>query len=405
MESNELTQTLLTEKQTGTYGVVYRGTLNGMHDVAIKVVEDEEELSSQETEDIDPEVQFLQRVRHKNVVWFFGFGSLPSPFLVFEYMDEGDLSKWLWGQKQESRAWVTRLRLLRDAAAGMAYLHEKQHSIHRDLKSGNILLARTKRSGELVAKIADFGMARILKQRKEEFEDIPSTSQLHSTNSSSSNVESQFDRQNTQAWVNMMTTEKGTAQWMAPEIVRSVYAGKERTDLTQAIDSYAMGIILWETMSLDAPWRHLKRYFEVFERVLKGERPALRKDCVENAPEGYVKIMLELQSEKVEDRPSFSVLRDWLENTLRSKYGDDEKTLSIKISSSSSSSLRVPGPPSIDSRFGNSLSGQGYGNSSDTYGSGMSDLFSSIRSRGGGNAENNTEEETTKTSEKGIELT
>ena len=57
MESNELTQTLLTEKQTGTYGVVYRGTLNGMHDVAIKVVEDEEELSSQETEDIDPEVE------------------------------------------------------------------------------------------------------------------------------------------------------------------------------------------------------------------------------------------------------------------------------------------------------------------------------------------------------------
>ena len=261
----------------------------------------------------------------------------------------------------------------------------------------------TKRSGELVAKIADFGMARILKQRKEEFEDIPSTSQLHSTNSSSSNVESQFDRQNTQAWVNMMTTEKGTAQWMAPEIVRSVYAGKERTDLTQAIDSYAMGIILWETMSLDAPWRELKRYFEVFKRVLKGERPALRKDCVENAPEGYVKIMLELQSEKVEDRPSFSVLRDWLEKTLRSEYGDVEETLSIKISSSSSSSLPGPGPPSIDSRFGNSLGRQEYGNSSDSYGSGMSDLFSSIRSKGG-NAENNTEEETSKTSEEGIEL-
>ena len=68
----------------------------------------------------------------------------------------------------------------------------------------------------------------------------------------------------------------------------------------------------------------------------------MRKDCVENAPEGYVKIMLELQSEKVEDRPSFSVLRDWLEKTLRSEYGDVEETLSIKISSSSSSSLPDP---------------------------------------------------------------
>ena len=197
-----------------------------------------------------------------------------------------------------------------------------------------------------------------------------------------------------------MTTEKGTAQWMAPEIVRSVSAGKESTDLTQAIDSDAMGIILWETMSLDAPWRELKRYFEVFKRVLKGERPALRKDCVENAPEGYVKIMLELQSEKVEDRPSFSVLRDWLEKTMRSEYGDVEETLSIKISSSSSSSLPGPGPPSIDSRFGNSwvdkstvqqwFVRQWYERS-----------VHSIRSAGG-NAENNTEEETSKTSEEGI---
>ena len=374
-----------------------------MHDVAIKVVEDEEELSSQKTEDIDPEVQFLQRVRHKNVVWFFGFGSHPSPFLVFEYMDQGDLSKWLWGQKQESRKWVTRLRLLRDAAAGMAYLHDKQKSIHRDLKSGNILLARTKRSHELVAKIADFGMARILKQRTEELEDMPSTSPRLTTNSSSNG--SQFGTQNTQEWVNMMTTEKGTAQWMAPEIVRSVYAGKEKTDLTQAIDSYAMGIILWETMCLDAPWRELKRYFEVFKRVLKGERPALRKDCVENAPEGYVKIMLELQSEKVQDRPSFSALRDWLENKLKSEFSDniDDKILSVTISSSSSSF--GPGPPSIDSRFGNSLGGE-YGNSSDTYGSGMSSLFSSVRSAGG-NAEGDTTEETSetsKTSEGGIEI-
>ena len=48
----------------------------------------------------------------------------------------------------------------------------------------------TKRSGELVEKIADFGMARILKQRKEEFEDMPSTPQLHSTNCPRTNLNS-----------------------------------------------------------------------------------------------------------------------------------------------------------------------------------------------------------------------
>jgi len=371
-----------------------------MHDVAIKVVDDEDELSSNNNEDIDPEVQFLQRVRHKNVVWFFGFGSRPSPFLVFEYMDRGDLSGWLWNQKQADRDWGTRLCLLRDAAAGMAYLHEKQNSIHRDLKSGNILLARTKRSKILVAKIADFGMARILKQRKDDQESIDSSSSTALSFSQGNGIK----KLNTSQWETMMTTEKGTAQWMAPEIVRSVYAGKEKTELTQAIDSYAMGIIMWETMSLDAPWRELKRYFEVFKRVLKGERPPLRKKCVELAPEGYVKIMLELQSERVEKRPTFSALRDWLNRTLKSdeKYAsrdddnDDACIVDVTVK-------HVPGPPSIDGHFGNSLrhgdnKTQNYGNSSDTFGSGLSSLFGSFRCTGNGNS---ADDENTTTKENG----
>jgi serine/threonine protein kinase len=44
----------------------------------------------------------------------------------------------------------------------MAYLHAiSPPIIHRDLKSPNVLLHRSK-AGELVAKVADFGVAQVL---------------------------------------------------------------------------------------------------------------------------------------------------------------------------------------------------------------------------------------------------
>lgn len=46
---------------------------------------------------------------------------------------------------------------LQDIARGLSYLHRRQHVVQRDLKARNILI-----DGSLNAKIADFGLSRVL---------------------------------------------------------------------------------------------------------------------------------------------------------------------------------------------------------------------------------------------------
>ena len=88
----------------------------------------------------------------KNLVMFFGGGVKDNGdgFVVMEFMNKGDMSSLLWCQDELS--WDIRLKLLTDAANGMCYLHDDMNSIHRDLKSANILLALNN-SKNLVAKI------------------------------------------------------------------------------------------------------------------------------------------------------------------------------------------------------------------------------------------------------------
>lgn len=97
---------------------------------------------------------------HPNVVPVYDFGSdeaLGLDYLVMELLRGSDLASRLAriGPPDLSAA----LRILIEAARGVAVGHQ-QGIIHRDIKPGNIFLARTP-SGDVQVRVVDFGIAKV----------------------------------------------------------------------------------------------------------------------------------------------------------------------------------------------------------------------------------------------------
>lgn len=88
------------------------------------------------------EIKLMSALRHENVVEFIGVSVSDTEdqelYLVTELMQNGSLSD-LFAKKKYNMPWPLRLRLIQDAACGMAYLHSR-NLIHRDLKSQNLLV-------------------------------------------------------------------------------------------------------------------------------------------------------------------------------------------------------------------------------------------------------------------------
>ncbi|PNX83916.1 cysteine-rich receptor-like protein kinase 2-like protein, partial [Trifolium pratense] len=125
----------------GGFGDVYKGTLKNGNVVAVKKLVLGK--SSKIDNDFESEVKLISNVHHRNLVRLLGCCSKNQErILVYEYMANSSLDKFFFGTAKE-----------------LAYLNEEFHIsiIHRDIKTGNILL-----DDNLHPKIADFGLARLL---------------------------------------------------------------------------------------------------------------------------------------------------------------------------------------------------------------------------------------------------
>ncbi|KAL8100692.1 hypothetical protein AgCh_032809 [Apium graveolens] len=108
------------------------------------------------------EIAVLTKVRHRHLVGILGYcldGN--ERLLVYEYMPQGPLSRYLFNWKEEGLKpleWSKRLTIALDVARGVEYLHglAQQSFIHRDLKPSNILLG-----DDMRAKVANFGLVRL----------------------------------------------------------------------------------------------------------------------------------------------------------------------------------------------------------------------------------------------------
>ncbi|KAL2333162.1 hypothetical protein Fmac_014375 [Flemingia macrophylla] len=142
----------------GGFGDVYKGTLKNGKVVAVKKLVLGK--SSKMEDDFEGEVKLISNVHHRNLVRLLGCCSKGQErILVYEYMANSSLDKFLFGNKKSSLNWKQRYDIILGTARGLAYLHEEFYVsiIHRDIKTSNILL-----DDDFQPKIADFGLARLL---------------------------------------------------------------------------------------------------------------------------------------------------------------------------------------------------------------------------------------------------
>ncbi|KAK3410904.1 hypothetical protein EUGRSUZ_J02935 [Eucalyptus grandis] len=188
----------------GTYGSVYHGVLHDQ-EVAIK------RMTATKTREFLAEMKVLCKVHHANLVELIGYAATNDElFLIYEYSQKGSLKNHLHDPQskgQTSLSWIMRLQIVLDAARGLEYIHEhaKNHYVHRDIKTSNILL-----DGSFRAKISDFGLAKLVGKTGEGEASV--------------------------------TKVVGTFGYLAPEYLSNGLA-------TTKSDVYAFGVVLFEIIS------------------------------------------------------------------------------------------------------------------------------------------------------------
>jgi len=161
----------------GSYGCVIEVSVDGTI-CAAKVIHEilVEEVGKKDFE--ATEKMFLNecanssRILHPNVVQFLGIYYPPPkdklPWLIMEMMYT-NLTSLIEKYKTTDLPLHIKLSILVNTSQGLQYLHSRD-IIHRDLSSNNVLLTK-----HMVAKIADFGMAKMIMPDFRKYTQAPGT--------------------------------------------------------------------------------------------------------------------------------------------------------------------------------------------------------------------------------------
>ncbi|EXC20511.1 putative receptor-like protein kinase [Morus notabilis] len=143
----------------GGYGTVYKGKLPDGSLVAVKLLNE----SKSNGEEFINEVASIGRTSHVNIVTLLGFCyERTNRALVYEYMPNGSLDKFIFTQESSSTnrhlEWKTLYEIAIGIARGLEYLHRGCNTriLHLDIKPQNILL-----DDGFCPKISDFGLAKL----------------------------------------------------------------------------------------------------------------------------------------------------------------------------------------------------------------------------------------------------
>ncbi|KAL4579374.1 hypothetical protein LXL04_015517 [Taraxacum kok-saghyz] len=185
----------------GGFGSVYEGVIKDGTKIAVKQLEG----IGQGKKEFRAEVSIIGGIHHHHLVRLKGFCAEGAHrLLVYEYMANGSLDRWIFKKKKTEFLldWDTRYNIAVGTAKGLAYLHEDcdVKIVHCDIKPENVLIDANFR-----AKVSDFGLAKLMTRE-----------QSH-----------------------VFTTLRGTRGYLAPEWITN-YAISEKSDV------YSFGMVLLE---------------------------------------------------------------------------------------------------------------------------------------------------------------
>lgn len=268
----------------GGMGVVYQATqLSLGRTVALKMILGGAAVGDDAKRRFRREAEAVARLHHPNIVQIHELGEWEGlPYFSLEWVDGGSLDQWLAGKPLPPRAAADLAGKLADAVA-----EAHRHGIlHRDLKPANVLLQKTTKSEstirgsdanrrppssatpplsspEVIPKITDFGLAKLLDDESMEGPEATKTGAV-----------------------------LGTPSYMAPEQA----SGRVR-EIGPACDIYSLGAMLYEFLTGRPPFQGVTPMDTVLQ-VLSTEPvpprrlvPAIPRDleticlkCLEKSP-------------------------------------------------------------------------------------------------------------------------
>ncbi|XP_067843657.1 mitogen-activated protein kinase kinase kinase 20-like isoform X1 [Heptranchias perlo] len=247
----------------GSFGSVYRA----------KWLTQDREVAVKKLLKIEKEAEILSVLSHRNIIQFYG-AVLESPNygIVTEYAPGGSLYDYLSSAESEEMDMDQIMTWATDIAKGMHYLHMDApiKVIHRDLKSRNVVIA-----ADRMLKICDFGASR-----------------FHSHTTHMSLV--------------------GTFPWMAPEVIQSL-------PVAETCDTYSYGVVLWEMLTREVPFKGLEGLQVAWLVVEKNERLTIPSGC----PASFAELLHQCWETDPKKRPNFKQILGILEiMSLDSKLPD-----------------------------------------------------------------------------------
>ena len=261
MESNLNFYTNLDFKEQlgeGAYGTVHRVIFTkpymGYKEAAAKNV------SQLRREEVD----IMRKLDHPNIVKFIAlYSNGPVNIILLEYAENGSLFDYLTDNNKPLSEYLRR-KWAKEVALAVQYLHRHKY-LHRDIKPSNCLL-----SEDNTLKLCDFGLAR------------------------------EFDR------IFIRSSEKGTYQYKAPEIINTTH---DQATFSIFTDIYAYGMLVLTLYTRQSPF-HGMLYPHVIYHVGKG---LLQPDIPEFVPQDLEDVMRKCWDVDPTKRPTIDSVLETLD--------------------------------------------------------------------------------------------